>query len=323
MLVVLHTFTDEKYNFRMAFSDHKSWLLSLFHNLNAEVLLAGLAGGAASTLLLHPLDVLKIQLQVSENHSLAKRKVYRNMRDVMPNIYRNKGLLGFYQGVSPNLAGAACAWGLYFFIYNGLKNVSLQEENIVSLSLFQHLSHATVAGFVSLTLTNPIWVVKTRMVLQGPTQSVYTGLFNGLYKLVKLEGLRGMYSGYIPGIFGISHGVIQFVSYEKMKHWYYNHNNYANDVKLSVFPYIALSAISKVLAVTLTYPYQVVRSRLQDSSCNYNGSWDVIIRTIRNEGWKGFYKGIIPSLIRVTPACCITFVCYENIMHYFQQYKTF
>lgn len=306
----------------MAFSDHKSWLLSLFHNLNAEVLLAGLVGGAASTLTLHPLDVIKIQLQVSENHSSTQRKVYRNMRDVIPSIYKAKGLLGFYQGASPNLAGAACSWGLYFFIYNGLKNASLQNERKSSISLFQNLSYATMAGFVTLTLTNPIWVVKTRMVLQGSTPCTYKGLFDGLYKLVKLEGLKGMYSGYLPGIFGISHGVVQFVSYEKMKQWYYDHNAYEKDIKLGVLPYIGLSAFSKVLAVSITYPYQVVRSRLQDSSCNYKGTWDVIIRTVRNESFKGFYKGIIPNLIRVTPACCITFICYENIMHYFQLYKT-
>lgn len=35
--------------------------------------------------------------------------------------------------------------------------------------------------------------------------------------------------------------------------------------------------------------------------------------TCRNEGAAGFYKGIVPNVIRVTPACCITFVVYENV----------
>lgn len=34
---------------------------------------------------------------------------------------------------------------------------------------------------------------------------------------------------------------------------------------------------------------------------------------LRNEGASGFYKGIIPNIIRVTPACCITFVVYEKV----------
>ena len=276
-----------------------------------------------STLILHPLDVIKIQLQVSENHSYHERKVYKNMRDVIPTIYKQRGLAGFYQGVTPNLVGAACSWGFYFFIYHGLKTSTLQNSNKTSLSIPEHLSFAAIAGFMTLTLTNPIWVIKTRMVLQVSSKAtVYRGLFDGLTQVARTEGLRGLYSGYLPGIFGISHGVIQFISYEKMKEHYYNRNSYKQDEKLGVLPYIALSASSKVLAVSLTYPYQVVRSRLQDASCKYNGAWDIVRRTMKNEGWRGFFKGIVPNLIRVTPACCITFVCYENVMHYLKAYKT-
>lgn len=99
-----------------------------------------------------------------------------------------------------------------------------------------------------------------------------------------------------------------------------------------------MAALSKIFAVATTYPYQVVRARLQDQHNSYNGVVDVIRRTwrcstgppeagagnapgrsksipclLRNEGAAGFYKGIIPNIIRVTPACCITFVVYENV----------
>lgn len=113
-----------------------------------------------------------------------------------------------------------------------------------------------------------------------------------------------------------------------------------------------MAALSKIFAVATTYPYQVVRARLQDQHNRYNGVIDVISRTwrydtdpvtkwaqraflvsvskfgsilshghffpflCRNEGPIGFYKGIIPNLIRVTPACCITFVVYENVSRF-------
>lgn len=41
----------------------------------------------------------------------------------------------------------------------------------------------------------------------------------------------------------------------------------------------------------------------------------------RNEGAIGFYKGIIPNVIRVTPACCITFLVYENVSRFLGQNK--
>lgn len=37
--------------------------------------------------------------------------------------------------------------------------------------------------------------------------------------------------------------------------------------------------------------------------------------TFRREGVRGFYKGLLPSLLRVTPATALTFVVYENMFH--------
>lgn len=298
------------------------WFSNLLYSAQYQTLIAGVAGGATSTLGLHPLDVVKIRLQVSETHSGKEREVYTNMRDAFKKIWRAKGISGFYQGVSPNLVGATASWGLYFFFYNTIKTSALSAQT-APLSLSQNLSFAALSGVATLTLTNPIWVVKTRMVLQANKPSTrrglhgnYKGLSDGLYKLAKTEGLQGLYSGYIPGLFGVSHGAIQFVSYEILKNYYYEQMEYEKSVKLNPLPYILFSATSKLLAVSITYPYQVVRSRLQEADSKFTGTWDVVRRTAAHEGFAGFYKGVVPNLIRVIPACCITFLMYENVVHY-------
>ncbi len=51
----------------------------------------------------------------------------------------------------------------------------------------------------------------------------------------------------------------------------------------SPLEYITMAAISKIFAVAVTYPYQVVRARLQDQHNNYSGIVDVIRRTWRYE----------------------------------------
>ena len=79
---------------------------------------------------------------------------------------------------------------------------------------------------------------------------------------------------------------------------------------------------------------QVVRSRLQDHHVKYEGVKDVIVKTLRYfqnssatdifsantsicrmEGWRGFYKGMFASLLRVTPANAINLAVYEEIRH--------
>ncbi|KAK2844158.1 hypothetical protein Q5P01_010817 [Channa striata] len=285
----------------------------VFSHVRIENLLAGLSGGVVSTLVLHPLDLVKIRFAVSDG--LELRPKYSGMLHCMKSIWQQEGLRGLYQGVTPNVWGAGASWGLYFFFYNAIKGYT-KEGRQTELSAAEHLVSAAEAGILTLTLTNPIWVTKTRLVLQynsDPASRLYKGMVDALVKIYRHEGVPGLYKGYVPGLFGTSHGALQFMAYEELKREYNKYKKVPSDAKLNAMEYITMAALSKIFAVATTYPYQVVRARLQDQHNTYNGVIDVIRRTWRNEGGFGFYKGIIPNVIRVTPACCITFVVYENV----------
>uniref|UniRef100_A0A8B9D777 Solute carrier family 25 member 32 n=2 Tax=Anseriformes TaxID=8826 RepID=A0A8B9D777_ANSCY len=248
---------------------------------------------------------------------LELRPKYNGILHCMTTVWKHEGLRGLYQGVTPNMLGAGASWGLYFFFYNAIKAYK-KEGKLESLSATEHLVSAAEAGAMTLCITNPIWVTKTRLVLQydagvDPSKRQYRGMFDALIKIYKTEGIRGLYKGFVPGLFGTSHGALQFMAYEDLKLRYNKYRNRVSDTKLNTAEYITMAAVSKIFAVSATYPYQVVRARLQDQHNTYSGVFDVIRRTWRKEGIHGFYKGIIPNVIRVTPACCITFVVYENV----------
>ena len=137
-----------------------------------------------------------------------------------------------------------------------------------------------------------------------------------LLSLWRAEGLRGWYRGYLPGIIGISHGVVQFVCYEEMKKRYSRKRGIPLNSKLGTTEYLIFSSASKLIATSLTYPYQVVRSRLQEQHRQYLGVKDVIKNVINAEGVYGFYKGLFPCLLRVLPATAITFVTFENVSRF-------
>ncbi|XP_074600047.1 solute carrier family 25 member 32 isoform X2 [Brevipalpus obovatus] len=299
---------------------------SVIKNLKVESLVAGITGGVISTLVLHPLDLLKIRFAVNDSRaSVVVRPQYPSLREAIRTIYLQEGLKGFYRGATPNLLGAGLSWGFYFLFYNCIKDMHMARER-GEMNAWSHLIAAGQAGVVTLTLTNPIWVIKTRLCLQYgdirqlmnsnlPTHKVYSGVMDAFYKIYKYEGVRGMYRGVIPGLFGVCHGSLQFMVYEEMKKYVNIKKNLPIGTKLSNTEYVISAAISKLIAASVTYPYQVVRARLQDQYTVFSGVRDVLKKTWRNEGIRGFYKGLTPSLIRVVPQACITLVVTENVHH--------
>lgn len=76
-----------------------------------------------------------------------------------------------------------------------------------------------------------------------------------------------------------------------------------------------MSGASKLFALSLTYPYQVIRSRIQTDTTGdlYPNILTTIKRTWNREGVKGLYRGLGTNLVRVLPGTCVTFVVYENL----------
>ena len=77
--------------------------------------------------------------------------------------------------------------------------------------------------------------------------------------------------------------------------------------------YLSCAAISKFIAAVTTYPYQVVRARLQDQNSTYKGAIDCVRKTLRYEGLSGLYKGLTPYMVHVIPNICIVFLIYEKM----------
>jgi len=307
-----------------------STMMSTLKSARVEHAVGGISGGVVSTLVLHPLDLIKIRFAVDDGKKAADRPSYNSLRHAFKSIYKQEGFKGFYKGVTPNVVGGGTSWGLYFLFYNTIKTDMQGGNTKLPLTFWNHILAACGAGLLTLMITNPIWVVKTRLCLQYgnqmglggpmganlPPVTSYKGMSHALVTIAKEEGVRGLYKGFIPGIFGVSHGAIQFTAYEYLKNSYSQYKNQPIDTKLGTLEYLSFAAVSKLIAAGITYPYQVVRSRLQDQHCQYQNARDCIRQTLRYEGVLGFYKGLKPNLMRVVPATAITFVVYEQVSHF-------
>ncbi|CAF4137602.1 unnamed protein product, partial [Rotaria sp. Silwood2] len=123
------------------------------------------------------------------------------------------------------------------------------------------------------------------------------------------------------------HVGIQFPLYEYLKQRCAT--NSPSDSHLSTGKIMFASSVSKLIASVTAYPHEIVRSRLQDAgharrlqqqSSNPNVNFHVYknvrdaVKTIaREEGIRGFYRGIVPALLRTVPAAVLTLSSYEKI----------
>lgn len=224
-----------------------------------------------------------------------------------------------YRGLTPNLVGNSVGWGLYFLWYREAQDVVRRVrgyEQSQQLTSVDYLTASSASGLLSAVLTNPIWVVKTRMLSTSATQTgAYPGMLSGLRSIYKKEGIRGFFHGLTPTLIGVSHGSLYFVAYEKLKLW---RRQSKKDPQLSNVDTLITSSLSKIFAGVLTYPHQLIRARLQtyDPSAVAHVRGPGVIALIkqiwRNEGIVGYYKGLLPNLLRVVPSTCVTFLVYEN-----------
>ncbi|XP_067010745.2 solute carrier family 25 member 32 [Anabrus simplex] len=303
--------------------------ITVLSHVKYEHLVAGMSGGVASTLILHPLDLIKIRFAVNDGQSKTTPQ-YKGLGNAVVTIFQKEGARGLYRGVTPNVWGSGSAWGFYFLFYNTIKTWIQNGNTKKPLGPTLHMIAAAEAGILTLIMTNPIWVVKTRLCLQYsdldttklPDSKRYAGMMDALNKIYRNEGIRGLYRGFVPGIFGVSHGALQFMTYEEMKNKYNQYRKSPIDTKLGSMEYLSFAAMSKLIAAAATYPYQVIRARLQDQHHDYKGSWDCVKRIWRFEGLRGFYKGLSANLTRVTPATMITFLVYEKVSHFLLTFRS-
>jgi len=285
---------------------------------------AGLGAGVVTVLCMHPLDLLKVKLQVATTNPQAG--IGTAIWNALRKIHASEGWKGLYRGVGPNIAGNASSWGLYFLFYDMLKSRAYGDDPNHRISAGAFLLCSAQSSAVTAIITNPIWVVKVRMfTTRADSPTSYLSLSHGITSIWRQEGFSGLWKGTSLALVGVSNGAVQFMTYEEMKRWGFEQKRKRfakagkvmgpEDDKLSNVSYTFMSGASKILALALTYPYQVIRSRIQNNATVhiYPDIPTTIKRSWQGEGIRGFYRGLGTNLVRVLPGTCVTFVVYENL----------
>jgi len=286
----------------------------------ASLVAGGLAGTLSSTVTC-PLEVVKSKLQSS---GIAGAKM-TSVRVVARRIFDSEGIRGFFRGLLPTLVGILPARATYFWGYATTKQQLIPRFGENSLV---HIASAAVAGIVSNTITNPIWVLKTRLQLEaGESSRLYTGYGQACIRVFREEGIRGFFRGLSASYWGVTEGAIHFLIYERLKKLLEGRNELSGKTepgKLTPLQYLSSAATSKMVASALTYPHEVVRTRMREVPLpNQLPKYRTMVQSLRTiareEGRRGLYAGMGTHLARVVPNAALMFMVYETVMRWMEK----
>lgn len=156
-----------------------------------------------------------------------------------------------------------------------------------------------IAGSINVLITSPLWVVNTRMKMQTNT---YTSLFQGLYELYQKEGAKGLWSGTIPSLLLVSNPAIQFMIYESMK------RNLTSRGQFDIYTAFLAGAIAKAIATTVTYPVQLVQSRLRAGT-----GLKPLVKDVKAKP-STLFRGLETKLLQTVMTAALMFLIYEKLV---------
>lgn len=279
--------------------------------------MAGAMGSVTAMTVFFPLDTAKSRLQVDEKRKSKSTPV------ILAEIAKEEGLLSLYRGWFPVISSLCCSNFVYFYTFNTLKKVMVAGPQRSRPG--KDLLMGIVAGAVNVILTTPMWVVNTRLKLQGVKfrnedlhQTHYRGIFDAFSQIIANEGVGTLWNGTLPSLILVLNPAVQFMFYEAMKRRAGRGNR-----KISSAEIFLIGAIAKAVATTATYPLQTVQAILRfgqykgDGKGGLMGSlssvMSLFLDRIKNHGFFGLYKGLEAKLLQTVLTAALMFVVYEKI----------
>lgn len=283
---------------------------------------AGALAGLVNTLVLSPLDVVKTRLQVQGSSTVATTP-YRGLFDALRSMLREEGLRSYYRGLSASLWAFVPNWAIYWYTYETFKR--RYTPNGSKPTPYIHIMSALSAGAITAVTTAPFWTLKSRLQVDmsrngAPRQ--YKSLSHGFRKIVREEGVSGLYKGLTPTLFGLGHVAIQFPLYEHLKA---NLSGGSYEDFKAAHVLIA-SSVSKIAASAVFYPHEVLRTRIQVDSTAARKIMEpskmaqLARNIVEKDGPRGLYRGFGTNLMRTVPACMLTFTSYELAKRFAEQH---
>lgn len=163
---------------------------------------AGLIAGGIGAAVGNPADVAMVRMQADGRLPLAQRRNYNGVIDAITRMSKQEGVTSLWRGSSLTVNRAMIVTASQLASYDQIKEAIL-DNGVMGDGLGTHVTASFSAGFVASVASNPVDVIKTRvmnMKVEPGKAPPYNGALDCAMKTVRAEGIMSLYKGFIPTI---------------------------------------------------------------------------------------------------------------------------
>jgi solute carrier family 25 (mitochondrial carnitine/acylcarnitine transporter), member 20/29 len=251
---------------------------------------------------------------------------YPSALSAATSIWKNEGPLAFYKGTLTPLLGIGACVSVQFGAFHQARrwfessNAAKHPLGASSLSYGQYYLAGAFAGVSNSVISGPIEHVRIRLQTQPHGAArLYSGPLDCVRKLSAHDGvLKGLYRGEAVTIWREAQAYgVWFLTFEYLM----NLDAARNKIDRKEIPTYKIAFYGGLAGEALwlgSYPFDVVKSKMQTDGFGkdqrYKTMRDCFAQTWRQEGMRGFWKGIGPTLLRAMPVSAGTFAVVEMTM---------
>ncbi|XP_042868885.1 mitochondrial glycine transporter A-like [Penaeus japonicus] len=262
---------------------------------------AGSFSGTCSTILFQPLDLVKTRLQttiaIPSGGSMG-------MIAIVGRVVRNERIFGLWKGVTPSIFRCVPGVGLYFSSLNWLKTNFCEGQP----GPLQAIALGVVARTVTGVTMIPITVIKTRY--ESGVYS-YGSVREAMRSIYTKEGARGLTCGLIPTLLRdapFSGLYLMFYTQTKKRvPQIYLEGSTAPPV------HFTCGVLAGLMASTVTQPFDVIKTKMQLYPHKFTSFMQAIIYVHKKYGPQGYFKGLVPRMLRRTLMAAMAWTVYEQV----------
>ncbi|XP_020101937.1 mitochondrial substrate carrier family protein ucpB [Ananas comosus] len=265
------------------------------------------AAVAVATAITHPLDVLKVRLQMQ---LAGQRGNLVGMGGIFTQMVKTEGAGALYLGLAPALTRSVLYGGLRLGLYEPCKYTS--EYLFGSSNFGMKFASGAVSGALATALTNPTEVLKVRLQMNSNSTS---SPIREMRKIVSEEGIKALWKGVGPAM--ARAGCLtasQMATYDESKQALLRWALLEEGFHL----HLIASCIAGTVGTLVTAPVDMIKTRLMlqresKGVRTYKNGFHCAYQIVLTEGIRAIYKGGFATFARLGPQTVVTFIVCEKL----------